>query len=107
MPRGVKFTLAQRRVLSQIMTDAWARKREHSVPARRMRFNPIDKVESAVIALISKSGAIDAYQFSPIAWKKIAPVLQKLKRKGIVKSKKTLVQGGVSGAIHATVWSLK
>lgn len=40
MSKGVHFTDAQRKVLSQIMKDAWSRKRGHSPDARRMRFNP-------------------------------------------------------------------
>ena len=40
MTRGVRFTEAQKGVLSQIMKDAWARKRGQSPPGRRMRFNP-------------------------------------------------------------------
>ena len=40
MSRGVHFTDAQRKVLRQVMLDAWGRKKGRTVPARRMRFNP-------------------------------------------------------------------
>ena len=53
MSRGVHFTDAQRKVLRQLMRDAWSRKRGQSVPQRRMRFNPTDSQQETMILVLS------------------------------------------------------
>ena len=66
----------------------------------------LSQKEKNILALVKRRKQIDSYQFAPSEWKKIAPSLYSLKRKGLVKSRKMIVYGGASGGLNATVWSI-
>lgn len=62
--------------------------------------------ESEVVGLL-RHHPVDAYQFTASTWRQMSPILQSLKRRHIVSTRKALVPGGISGMLRVTEWYLR